>query len=394
MKRKILSLIALVLMCQVAVAQDAFAPILSAIEQNNTTLRALREQMDAEKLGNKTGLTPANPEVEFGYLWGTPAANGNRKDVSIRQTFDFPTVYQHRGKLADLRNLSVEHQYGTERMQLLLGAKKTCVELVYYNALAQLYEQRLLSAKKIASVYERKHELGEANQIDYNKAMLNFLNMENELVRIHTEQQRLLAELQQMNGGEPVQLDKADFDSSPALPLDFEAWYAEAEDGNPALQYLKSQIEANERQVKLTKASALPKLSVGYMGEFVRGQHFQGVTLGMSIPLWADKGRVRHSQAVKKASESMAEDARVQYYNNLQSLYAQALALRSQITTYSASVQRNDNTDLLLKAYEKGELSLLNYILETEYLLASRDKLLQSQRDLAILLAEFNAYTL
>ena len=46
---------------------------LASVEQNNTTLKALREQAKAEKIGNKTGLTPSNPEVGFGYLWGSPA---------------------------------------------------------------------------------------------------------------------------------------------------------------------------------------------------------------------------------------------------------------------------------------------------------------------------------
>ena len=66
-------------------------------------LRALHEQMIARRAGNHVGLTPSDPEVEFGYLWSRPAAGGNRKDVSLTQQFDFPTAYVERSRLAGVQ---------------------------------------------------------------------------------------------------------------------------------------------------------------------------------------------------------------------------------------------------------------------------------------------------
>ena len=167
-------------------------------------MNALKEQLEAQKIGNKTGLTPANPEVEFGYLWGSPAVNGNRKDVSLQQTFDFPTAYVHRGKLSDLQNNSAACQYASERMDLMLSAKKVCIELVYYNALRQIYARQLGNAAKIASAQEKMNKTGETNRLEYNKAMINYANMENEVRRIDIERQRLQAELTALNGGQPI----------------------------------------------------------------------------------------------------------------------------------------------------------------------------------------------
>lgn len=392
--KKIISAILMLLVVLSVFGQDLYAPILKQIEQNSTMLEALKEQMEAQKLSNKIGITPANPEVEFGYLWGAPVPVGNRKDISVRQTFDFPLVYVQRSRLSDLQNNSVEYQYKSHRMELLLSAKKICIELVYYNALWKLYERQLENAKQIAEAYERMNLTGDANRLEYNKAILNYTNMENEVKRINLERERLLSELTRLNGGNPITLDRSTYDHTFVQPTDFENRYATAEADNPALQYLKSQVEVNSRLIKLSQASSFPKFSIGYMGEFVTGQRYQGLTVGMSIPLWENKNKVKQAKAAAKASERIAEDAKMQYYNRLKNLYAQVSELQENIRRYNSVFEQNDNDKLLFKAYSNGEISLLNYLLEVEYYFVAYDKRLQAERDLELALAELNAYLL
>ena len=54
----------------------------------------------------------------------------------------------------------------------------------------------------------------------------------------------------------------------------------------------------------------------------------------------------------------------------------------------------NSSDKLLLKAFEKGELSLLEYLLEMEYFYECFQKQAAAERDLAHLLVELTAYTL
>ena len=392
MKKIILSLSALWLSVSVW-GQDPYAPVLEQIEQNSTTLRALQESMKAQKLSNKTGLTPENPEVEFGYLWGSPTGIGNRQDVNVSQSFDFPTVYVHKNKLSDLQNNSVEYEYKSQRMELLLSAKTTCIELVYYNGLHDLYSRLLDNARQIAESYEKMQATGDANRLDYNKAMINYTNMENEIKRIAIERNRLLSELTVLNGGIPVSFDTKEF-GTPALPPDFESWYTAAEEGNPAPQYLKSQVEVSNKQVQLSRSSNLPKFSIGYAGEFLAEEKFQGVAVGMSIPLWENKNQVKQAKAAAIASQQMEQDAKMQYYNRLKSLYEQSSQLQENIARYNTVLNQNNNEELLFKAYNSGELSLLDYLLEIEYFFDAYDNRLQAERDLELALASLNAYQL
>ena len=57
-------------------AQAQYNGLLEEIESNNSTLRALRSTMEADRLEARTGLTPEDPSVDLGYLWETKDPQG------------------------------------------------------------------------------------------------------------------------------------------------------------------------------------------------------------------------------------------------------------------------------------------------------------------------------
>lgn len=373
--------------------EDRYAPVLSQIEQNSTTLKALREQADAQKLSYRTGLAPSDPEVEFGYLWGNPMATGNRKDISVKQTFDFPTTYIRRKQMADQQGESAELSYRQQRLELLLSAKQVCINLVYYNALLELYGKQAERAAQIESACAKMLENGSGSQLDYNKAVFNRVSAEGEVAKIRLERERLMAELQQLNGGQPIAFDFSAY-GKPSLPADFETWYATAKESYPALQYLHSQEAVADCNIRLNRSAWLPKWSVGYMGEFVPEQGFQGVTVGLTLPFWENRNRVRQAQAEAVATAQQRNDLELRYRSQWQQLYAQAAQLRETVERYAAVFSQHNNADLLYKAYISGEMPLLNYLLETEYYLSAYEKQLQAQRDLELTLSELNGFRL
>ena len=104
-------------------AQITVDSVLSAIEKNNTSLSAMRKSTEAEKIRNQTGIYLQNPEAGFNYLWGYPAAIGNRTDISIKQSFDFPTAYGYRRQIADTRNFQSDLEYQQQRKEILYAAR-------------------------------------------------------------------------------------------------------------------------------------------------------------------------------------------------------------------------------------------------------------------------------
>ena len=376
-----------------AKAQTGYDAVISQIETNNTTLAALRQQTEADKIGNRTGLMPANPEVEFNYLWGNPSPIGTRTDINIKQTFDFPTAYAHRSKIASLQNENAELAYKAERINILSKARQTCIELAYYSALTNEYALRLKNAEYIAEAYKTKLERGETNILEHNKAQLNLSSVQAETARTETEQKALLSELKQLNGGNEIQ-DLKFNNQDLKLPDNFEEWYATVETQNPILIYVRGQMEVGKEEIKLNRAMGLPGFSAGYMSEKVVGQHFQGITAGVSIPLWENKNRVRRATAQVQAAEYALNDVKIQFYNRLQMHYHKAVALLQNAQTLRQSLDNHNNEPLLKKSLEAGEISLLTYLLEIEFYYEAINKVLEAERDFELAVSELRAVEL
>lgn len=374
-------------------AQDNIQTALSSIETNNTTLKALRDTRNAEELENKTGLSLSNPEVEFGYLWGSPSAIGNRTDFSVSQTFDFPTITGMKGRVADYRNKMLESQHKVARMNILLEAKQYCIDLIYCNALKKELMVRLQHAQTIASGYQTRFDQGDISILEYNKVRLNLSVAQGEVAKIDVERKSLLAELKRLNGGMDVFLDDDRFPSV-VLPIDFDDWYMRSEQINPALIYLKQEVELSKRQVKLSKSMGLPALSAGYMSEKVAGEQFQGISIGVSIPLWENRNRVKQAKAQVRAAESKQADSKRQFYDRLQIQYKRASGLKTTAEAYRKSMETANSTELLKKALDAGEISVLEYIIEIGLYYDTVNLTLEAEKEYHKAFAELSAVEL
>lgn len=374
-------------------AQENISSILFSIEENNTKLKALKEEMKAQKLGNKTGIYLSDPDVAFGYLWGTPSNIGTRKDFSVTQTFDIPTITGMKSRLANNKNQLVELQYASERINLLLEAKQYAIDLIYYNGLKKELEIRLRHTQTIADAYKQRLDRGDASILEYNKVQLNLSTVQGEMSRVEVERNTLLSELKRLNGGIEILLEENNY-SPASLPADFEEWYLSAEQKNPLLQYVKQQIEVSRKEVKLNKAMRFPKFSAGYSLEKTLGQKYQGANIGISIPLWENKNRVKQAKAGVIAAQTREQESKQQFYNRLQNLYMRANGLQQTAAGYRKSLQSLNNTDLLMKALDVGEINLLNYIVEIGLYYDTVNQTLAAERDFEKALADLSAVEL
>jgi outer membrane protein TolC len=365
--------------------------IIAEVENNNTTLAALRKKADAERIGNKTGLTLKNPELEFNYLWGNPEAIGKRNDISIIQSFDFPTAYAYRNQISELRNIQVELEFESQRREILLRARQLCNSIIYHNAMQAELGRRLENARRLSDSYEAKFKAGEAGIIDVNKARVNLLNVRKDAESNMIERQALLAELVSLNGGKPVDLTDTVYPLQ-ALPADFEEWYAGAEQNNPLLQWLKQEVSVNRKDEQLSLAMGLPRFQAGYMSEKVVGEQYQGISFGIAIPLMEIRNQVKYAKARTVAVQSAESDARLRFYNDLKALHARAVSLRKSLDDYRQNLQVYSSTSLLQKALDQGELSLAEFLYEQTFYYESFNKLTATEMELYDAVAELNRY--
>ena len=355
--------------------------VLSEIESNNTTLRAYQNLNEAQKLENMTGNYLENPEVEYHYLWGNPVAMGTRHDFVVSQSFDFPTVYGIKNKIANAKNKQSDLEFELQRKSILYKAKTICNELIYLNALNEILTKRKSHAGSIAKAYVSKFEKGEINIIEKNKAQFNLLNSQKELEANEIERGVLVVALTAFNGGNKVAFNQKKY-TPITLPVDFTKWYSNYELKNIVLRQAENEIGISEKQIKLSKALSLPKFSGGFMSESVEGEAFRGVSVGMSIPLWENKNRVKLATAQQQVAIQLAKDKKIQVYNQLKGQYEKAVGLQKTLNSYRETLQSVNSSDLLKTALDAGELSLIVYMLELTLYYETTDKLLSIEKEL------------
>lgn len=374
-------------------AQNSVDKVLLSIENNNTTLKALKEQSNADKLANRTGIFLSSPDIEFNYLWGTPGNVGNRNDIKVTQTLDFATIAGMRSRVADSQNGLVELQYKADRINVLLQAKQYCLDLIYYNALSVELRLRLGHAQTIADAYRDKLDRGDANALEYNKIQLNLSTVRGELARVEVERKALLSELKRLNGGVEIPFDDFQYPNV-MLPVSFDSWFVAAQEKSPVLQYVKQEVEVSKKQVTLSKGMGLPSLSAGYMREKVVGQDYQGISVGLAIPMWDNKNRVKQARAALLAAESREVDSRLQFYGQLQNLYERVVGLNAAAVEYRKTLIDVNSGILLKKALDAGEISLLEYIVEIGLYYNTVNQTLEAERDFQKAFAELSSVEL
>ena len=158
-------------------SQNSIDKVIDEVLKNNTTLSALRKNADSELIGNKTGIYLENPEFAFDYLWGSPSVNGNRTDISVLQSFDFPSAYVYRSQISDYQNEQVELEFQKQSKSIIMQTRLVCNDLIYHNALKSELSGRIANAQKIASSFKSKFETGDVGILEYNKAQVNLLNL-------------------------------------------------------------------------------------------------------------------------------------------------------------------------------------------------------------------------
>lgn len=374
-------------------AQNSIDDVLRLIEINNAALQALRHETEARKLENRSGIALDDPEVEFGYQWGSPAAVSDKLELSVTQSFDLSAVVGLKSKVAKEQNKLADWQYQAERRQILLEAKNLCLELVYYNAIEKILASYREQARQLVEHQRKSLESGYGNRLEYNNAVLRLAAVEGEYTQMETGKRTVLARLTAMNGGETPEFNASAYEALD-MPENFDDWFEKASAENPDLQYAEQSVLVQKKQLALSKSQWAPAISLGYAGEFEGDERHHGIAVGISLPLWANMHQVKQSKAAMQAAQYRQEDTRLQFRSSMEILYRQTLGLKRVAEIYRASLNESDNRALLQKALNEGSISVLSYLTEMDLYYEAVQRTLEAEKDFRQSYAELSAFEL
>ena len=372
-------------------AQSILENFLHQVDSNNLTLKALRQRLEAERIATRIGLTPGNPQAEVIYQWGSPVDIGNKTNISFTQQFDFPSAYVYRAKLAKGMVNALEYEFKSKRIEVLQRAAFIYADLVYHNALIVELQRQQKSAMFIAQSLKQKYEVGEIGIIPYTQAELISQELNSRIAQTKLLQKSFSDELMALNGAIPLFISDSVF-IIPDLPESFEEWFNQSISRNPELAYLKRQLENSRIRLKLSKAETLPSFNLGYASEKIVGERFQGVVVGMSVPLWEKSNTVRYAKANERYFQLVTDEYLFSFRQSSERLFNRAKSLRELALMLNDNIKRFDMVNKLQLALEKGEISIVEYYAELNNYNSIKERLLEVQNEYLKAYVELNRF--
>jgi outer membrane protein TolC len=359
--------------------------LLRTVMENNRTLRSSLEACQAAVLEAGTGNTPPNPELEFGYLYGSPLEMGNRMDFSVSQELDFPTAYIYRSRLRKIKTSQAELFYIMDRQEVLLKAKQLYIEQVYLNQRESLLAQRLAQAQTIHAHFKSLLESGEESRLVYNQSHLQLVSIRSEYEQVLVDIRQLRLALKEIAGGREVEIRDTLFPAPLELIPDS---LIKAHMESPRMILYQNELLSKEEQKNLAVSQSLPKLKAGYYSETILDQKLKGFQIGISVPLWENSNRVKQAKTEISYAEIEADRYSHEQQKDLLQKLEQLESLKKRTLELGKALGTGNSMELLAQSLESGEISRSEYFYASDFYFRNEQLLIQYQRDLLLLEAE------
>jgi outer membrane protein TolC len=355
--------------------------VLEQVASNNKELKMNQQQSSIVHSQLAAANALPDPSVSYTHQYGNKAGMGINGEWIASQSFDFPTVYVERNKLIKSRTAGLDLRQADLRRQILLQAYEICLDLVLLRQEQSLLNERLTNAVQLEQLYAKRLQTGDANLLETNKISLELLNIKTEARRKATAIAAKQQALEALNGGLPLVFEAETYEPPAKLPS-FDELCDEVFALDPALRALRTEQNAAGQALRLSRMERLPGLEIGYqLNTAARGERFNGFLIGMRIPLFSNRHKVRQARAEILYSELKYEDSSAKARNELFMLYQQSISLKESMTEYEQLLGNQDKLSLLNKALEAGSLSMVDYFIEIGLLYDSLYNYMQLEND-------------
>lgn len=369
-------------------AADPFADIESQVVANNTDLTSLAGANEADNLAAASENNLSDPEIEFEHLWGKGSVKWG---AGISQSFEWPSLYGARSKAnkagAEARRLMFE----SERADLVFKSRQLMLEIVGIRQQMQFADSMISNLEHLLATTQLAMQRGQATRLDVSKARFALLSLKQEREGYTDLLQTSRSQLVALNGGKNV--DISSLDSYPQASLLAQNEYIEAFDNNaPFAAAMRARVEAANAEAGAARLSSMPGFTVGYRHAYEEQTHFNGFSLGMSLPLFSGRHKRKAADAAVLAEKLGADSYTISMHADIAAAHTRARRMQARLDDFRKVFDDCDYTGILTRLYENGQINVIDYINEINYYLGVRREYLQLQNEYQLTLASLNRY--
>lgn len=361
--------------------------LLQNVEANNKSLAAYRSYMEGETLQYKSENKLPGLQASAYYF---PFGVHNTSDYSefeVSQRMEFPTVYASRGNWIEGQQKRLDYEYQKLRQEILLQAEKLVLEWVYLQKQRRLVTKRVVQAKKVYDQVETLFEKGQTGILDRNKAKIVWLDQQFALEELETREIGVIQELQALNGGNDINPGLADYPTSIEIP-DVDSLWNQRLNQDAQIALLEQEKQVAKQRLNVERNQLLPDITAGYNYQGVAGDNYSGFYGGISIPLWSGRSKVKMAEAQINYQEQHKIDVITSLESDFISKMQRYQLLQNKFREYQLAMEGLNSEKLLLKSYELGEISFMDYYREVSFYRQAENRMLEIEKELQQLRAE------
>ncbi|MDB5274509.1 MAG: cation efflux protein [Chitinophagaceae bacterium] len=364
---------------------------------NNGNVKSAQYVIEQNRTLQKTSFDLAKANVTG--MYGQYNSYRNDLNITVSQSIAFPSVYMNLSELARANSQSSELKKDVVQNELVYNVKQTWHQLLFFAARQRLLENQDSIYTEYLRAASIKYRSGESNYLEKITAETQLYEIKNQLFQNKADIDIMLQRMAVlMNTKSALVLQDSVLAKRPLVFTNDSV----AVSSNPALSFMKQQIYVNQKQKQVERSRLMPDFNFGYFNQSLRGYQdndngiqqyynastrFQGVMVGISIPLWA-----RAQAARIKAADFGVKIAETQYdlmQRNINGQYQQLLQVYFKYNTSLSYYEKNvlPQAALILtnaqKAYKAGDINYVEYM-------TSLNKALTTRTDYLNLLNQYN----
>lgn len=369
-----------------------FTDLVNRIADNNTELKATRLELDARKAESRTQLNLSDPEIEFSHKWG-PAHAADKTEFGISQGFDWPGVYRHRRRAVAYEADALQQLWLSNIIDRKLEIKMVLLDMVYLNRQIGLVKRRLDAIDTLMVKYADPVNRTSLTRLDINKLKIERYRLSSKLNAAKAQKNATLQQLAALNGNADCSA-AADISVFPDEPILSAADYAAQLEGSPELLASKAESQSLNARIKEEKAMRLPGFSIGYSYAREENMSFNGFSLGITLPLFSSRNKVKSATLQREAQ--IVKQQQMQF-SAAAGAYASLIKVQSLKQTADEAQKLIGETDysrLLGMALDGGQISLTEYLIESNYYLEFEEEYLDACYQFQCEAARLNKLTL
>lgn len=364
---KTLSILAAMIMAlPAAAALPDYDAVVTEVLSQGYGIKADSLRMAAEVADVRAENVPEGPEAEFEHLWPSAPGPDNRWSAGVSQSFDWPGAYRARSRQADAMSAASREILRGVALDKALSAKLLVLDIINARQRLALCEEVAAGVRRVDSLTRRAYDLEAATVLDLRKTRLAVLDAERGIALARADIEALEASLVALG---PAGINTAAWLEYPAQTLSPAPFNPEE---YPEYRAARARMGEAAARLSALRASSWPGITLGYRHAYEEGRHFNGLTVGLRLPSWSRK---RRTEAARLEAEAIiADDTAV-----LARTFSEEEALRTTVRDLAAAMEKyrglsDDNTymPLLQKAFDGGELTVIDFINEVNIFRSAR----------------------